>query len=123
MKSKKSDTWQQFWGHADGESNLRNVALREFEEESGISADFLHLDEEIGSVDIHIVPERIHSEHGFEPEHYHYDLNYFWVVNENIFFSLWDPDVAEISWISLEEIMKNREKFSTGFQAMMYKYL
>lgn len=34
MKSKKTNTWQQFGGHADGEMSLRRVALREFVEES-----------------------------------------------------------------------------------------
>jgi 8-oxo-dGTP pyrophosphatase MutT (NUDIX family) len=37
MLHKKFQRWQQFGGHCDGEKNTRNVAIREFQEESGIS--------------------------------------------------------------------------------------
>ena len=36
MLHKKFGRWQQFGGHCDGEVDVRNVALREFHEESGI---------------------------------------------------------------------------------------
>ena len=37
MLHKKFQRWQQFGGHCDGEIDVRNVAVREFHEESGIT--------------------------------------------------------------------------------------
>ena len=37
MLHKKFQRWQQFGGHCDGEIDVRNVAIREFHEESGIT--------------------------------------------------------------------------------------
>lgn len=37
MLHKKFQRWQQFGGHCDGEIDVRNVAIREFHEESGIA--------------------------------------------------------------------------------------
>lgn len=123
MKSKKSWKWQHFGGHWDGDTNLRNVAIREFEEESGINIEKIILDTEIWSVDVHIVLEKNHAEYWLELEHYHYDINYFWTADKNIVFSLGDEDVVKISWILLSDIQENRENFSTWLQAMLYKFI
>lgn len=123
MQSKKSGTWQQFWGHADGNIDLRAVALREFEEESGISSEFLFLEENIGSIDVHIVPVRMHPEHGFEPEHYHYDINFYGIVSEasKIWFD--DPDVADIAWFSFDDLKEKKDLLPSGMQTMVEQYL
>lgn len=55
MLHKKFQRWQQFGGHCDGEINVSNVALREFQEESGVSL----VPERVGNifmVDVHSVP-------------------------------------------------------------------
>lgn len=55
MLHKKFQRWQHFGGHCDGEIDVRNVAIREFHEESGIEIEpeiypgILH-------VDVHNVP-------------------------------------------------------------------
>src|SRR5688572_20321275 len=47
--------WLQPGGHADGEENVLNVALREADEETGLK-NFLLLQENIFDLDIHPIP-------------------------------------------------------------------
>ena len=65
----KLGRWLQLGGHADGDRDLRAVALREAEEESGLQD--LAVDGEIFDIDRHRIPAR-----GNEPEHWHYDVRF-----------------------------------------------
>ena len=65
---KKLNKWLQLGGHADGDSDVLWVAMREVAEESGIEAVEL-VGDGIFDVDIHLIPARRD-----EPEHYHYDV-------------------------------------------------
>src|SRR5687767_14269611 len=78
---KKLGTWLQLGGHCDGDSEVQNVALRECQEESGLtdlkifdpcpyfnSISFSPL---FFDIDIHTIPERKN-----EPNHIHYDIRY-----------------------------------------------
>lgn len=67
---RKLKRWLQPGGHADGDTNLLRVALREAEEESGI-AGIRPLSSDIFDIDIHVIPAR-----PGEPEHRHYDVRY-----------------------------------------------
>lgn len=67
---KKLNCWLQPGGHADGDTDIARVALKEAEEESGLK--ILKLDSaEIFDVDIHLIPARKN-----EPAHYHYDVRF-----------------------------------------------
>jgi 8-oxo-dGTP pyrophosphatase MutT (NUDIX family) len=66
---RKLDRWLQLGGHADGDRDLSRVALREAEEESGLT-DLVVLPE-IFDLDRHWIPER-----GAVPGHWHYDVRY-----------------------------------------------
>lgn len=70
MHHRKLDRWLQPGGHADGEQDLARVALKEAEEESGLSALCL-LDGRIFDLDKHWIPER-----GEVVGHWHYDVRY-----------------------------------------------
>lgn len=79
----KLHTWLQFGGHADGEVNLFEVALRELEEESGLKAQQLKLplEDAIFDVDVHPIPAR--EKNGkTEPEHLHYDVRFLVEVDD-----------------------------------------
>jgi len=67
---RKLDKWLQLGGHADGDSDLRAVALREAREESGLTRLRLVADEPF-DVDRHLIPERKGV-----PAHFHYDLRF-----------------------------------------------
>ena len=69
---RKLGRWLQPGGHADGDPDTLRVALREAEEESGISG-IAPVSRDIFDVDIHTIPS--HSVSG-EPEHLHYDVRY-----------------------------------------------
>jgi 8-oxo-dGTP pyrophosphatase MutT (NUDIX family) len=66
---RKLDRWLQLGGHADGDRDLGRVALREAEEESGLTD--LEVLPEIFDLDQHWIPER-----GDVPGHWHYDVRY-----------------------------------------------
>ena len=66
---RKLDRWLQLGGHADGDGDLAAVALREAEEESGMSG--LCLEGGIFDLDRHQIPAR-----GDEPAHWHYDVRF-----------------------------------------------
>ncbi|MED5261027.1 MAG: NUDIX hydrolase [Myxococcota bacterium] len=71
---RKLGRWLQLGGHADGETDVRAVALREAREESGLS-DFEVVPDASGldvlDLDIHRIPP-----HGRDPEHFHYDVRF-----------------------------------------------
>jgi len=67
---RKLDRWLQLGGHADGERDLAQVALKEAEEESGLTALVLE-DGELFDIDKHWIPERKDV-----PGHWHYDARY-----------------------------------------------
>lgn len=67
---RKLNRWLQLGGHADGQTNILNVALREAREESGI-ADVVPISPAIFDLDVHRIPAR-----GDEPAHDHYDVRF-----------------------------------------------
>lgn len=102
---RKLNRWLQLGGHADGDSDLAGVALREAEEESGLAG--LSIDQAIFDLDRHAIPA-----YGAEPEHWHYDVRFVvratgteaFVVNEESHALAWrrideivDDDQADAS--------------------------
>ena len=71
---RKLGRWLQLGGHADGDSDMARVALKEAEEESGLS--HLSVEGDIFDLDRHWIPERKGV-----PGHWHYDVRY--VVRAN----------------------------------------
>jgi 8-oxo-dGTP pyrophosphatase MutT (NUDIX family) len=66
---RKLNRWLQLGGHADGDTDLMRVALREAEEESGLPD--LEIESEIFDLDRHWIPERKDV-----PGHWHYDVRF-----------------------------------------------
>lgn len=66
---RKLDRWLQLGGHADGDGDLAAVALREAEEESGLTG--LRVEPEPFDLDRHFIPAR-----GDELGHWHYDVRF-----------------------------------------------
>jgi 8-oxo-dGTP pyrophosphatase MutT (NUDIX family) len=69
MHHRKLDRWLQPGGHADGDTDLARVALREAQEETGLRD--LVLEGGVFDLDRHAIPAR-----GTEPQHWHYDVRF-----------------------------------------------
>ena len=93
---RKLGRWLQLGGHADGDTDLARVALREAEEESGLEG--LRVLPEPFDLDRHRIPAR-----GDEPEHWHYDVRYVVRAGANERFVLSEESNA-LAWCSVREI-------------------
>jgi 8-oxo-dGTP pyrophosphatase MutT (NUDIX family) len=89
--------WLQPGGHADGEEDVLNVALREAQEETGLNH-FKLLQEEIFDLDIHPIPAR-----GGFPEHLHYDIRFLFEADRNDQVIVSDES-HDVAWIALQEL-------------------
>ncbi|MEE9430350.1 MAG: NUDIX hydrolase [Melioribacteraceae bacterium] len=96
---KKLDKWLQLGGHVDGNSDVLAEAIREVEEESGLTKLTL-ISDGIFDLDVHLIPA-----HKNEPEHYHYDVRFCFSTNDpdNIVIS---DESHDLKWISIDEIEK-----------------
>lgn len=94
------DKWFQFGGHADGNSDLLAVAIRELEEESGIVGAELY-SEELFDIDIHQIPFSVKKN---EPQHYHFDVRFLFLVDESVPINISTDESKEIKWVSVEDI-------------------
>lgn len=93
----KLDKWLQLGGHADGESNVLNVALREALEESGLTS-VRPITDEIFDVDIHPIPAR-----GDEPEHFHYDIRFLLEADRGEPLQI-SSESKDLQWIAIERV-------------------
>jgi 8-oxo-dGTP pyrophosphatase MutT (NUDIX family) len=99
---RKLERWLQLGGHTDGETDVLSSALREAEEESGLS-DFQtipHSDPcEILDVDVHDIPARAP-----EPAHQHYDIRFLFEVSGAQTIRRQNAESKEIRWFSEDRI-------------------
>ncbi len=91
--------WMQLGGHADGDSDVLRVALREAREESGLE-DIRPLGDSIYDVDVHRIPAR-----GNEPAHYHYDVRFLLEADADRPLHL-TPESKALAWVKLADVLK-----------------
>lgn len=96
---RKLNKWLQPGGHADGDSLVSRVAMREALEESGLN-DLILVSDEIFDIDIHLIPARKD-----EPEHYHYDCRFLIQCTGDETYSV-SHESHDLAWIALLEIKK-----------------
>jgi len=94
---RKLDRWLQLGGHADGESDVLAVAIKEAEEESGLTR-ITHIGSGIFDIDIHPIPAR-HN----EPEHLHYDIRYVLRADGCTEYTVSDES-HDLRWVKPEEV-------------------
>ena len=102
---KKLNNWFQPGGHADGDSDVAAVAMREAEEETGLNSLDL-VSSEIFDLDIHLIPER-----KSEPAHYHYDCRFLIQCGADETFMV-SEESNELAWIVLNEVEQYTEEGS-----------
>lgn len=93
---RKLGRWLQLGGHADGDTDLARVALREAEEESGLSG--LRVQAEIFDLDRHRISAR-----GTEPEHWHYDVRYIVQAGSSEAFRI-SAESLDLAWQPIKAI-------------------
>lgn len=93
----KLNRWLQPGGHADGNENIYEVALKEACEETGIQ-NFTFLHEGIFDLDIHTIPAR----NDF-PEHLHYDVRFLLAANRETDLII-TTESLDLQWIDLNSI-------------------
>ena len=113
---KKSGMWFQFGGHSDGDTNCINVARREISEEAGIF-DCKLISNNIFDVDVQQIAYSIKKN---EPEHFHYDINFLFLVKDKSFEI--SNESTEIKWVSIEEAKNLINKEDKAMQRMLKKY-
>ena len=89
--------WMQTGGHADGDPDILRVALKEAEEESGITG-IVPISGEIFDVDIHLIPARPAKG---EPAHFHYDVRYLLRAPHEQYAISQESD--DLAWWSAED--------------------
>lgn len=109
---KKLNRWLQLGGHADGEGDILNVALREAEEESGLK-DVKPISRDIFDVDVHVIPARKN-----ETEHYHYDIRYLCEADSHIPLTISDES-HDLVWVPVNSVLNYSEEQS--ILRMVYK--
>jgi 8-oxo-dGTP pyrophosphatase MutT (NUDIX family) len=93
---RKLNRWLQLGGHADGDSDLAAVALREAHEESGLAG--LMIERGIFDVDRHWIPGRSN-----EAGHWHYDVRYVVRAGTDEAFVISDESL-ELAWVSIDTL-------------------
>ena len=94
---KKLGRWLQPGGHADGDGDLRRVALREAAEETGFTTLRLAA-ASIYDVDVHEIPA-----HQSEPMHFHYDVRFAFVADACEPFVISDES-HDVAWIAISSL-------------------
>ena len=105
MHHKKLKLWLQPGGHADGDSDLLSVAIKEAQEESGI-LDIEPVKPEIFDVDIHWVDHN--CPHGY---HYHYDIRFLLRATKTEKF-VQNHESLGLKWMGIDELLSTPQEAS-----------
>jgi len=101
LHHRKLGRWLQPGGHADGDSDLARVALREATEETGLAG--LAVDGDLFDLDAHVIPAR-----GDEPEHWHYDLRFVVRATASEQF-IANSESRDMAWRAITDIASDFE--------------
>lgn len=94
------DSWAWLGGHADGEQDLLAVALREVQEESGISA--VPVSSDIFSVEI--LPVAGHEKNGtYLPSHLHLNVTFLLEADPNAPVRPKEDENSRVGWFRAED--------------------
>jgi len=96
--------WAWTGGHADGDSNLLDVALREATEETGVNV--TPISTKIASVDVLTVTG--HFKAGkYVNSHLHLSIAYLFTANEADLITIKPDENSKVEWFPIDKIVKD----------------
>jgi 8-oxo-dGTP pyrophosphatase MutT (NUDIX family) len=108
MHHRKHDQWFQPGGHADGDSDIIRVALRETHEETGIpQSDIRLVDGKPFDVDIHQIAP---SQYG--PGHTHFDIRFLIEIDDALPVP-GNDESHQVLWVPLHKVASYNNNLST----------
>ena len=114
-------SWAWTGGHADGESNLLNVALREAEEETGLKNLKVISD---GIFSLQILTVDSHIKRGkFISSHLHLDCCFLLEADENEMLKIKEDENSGVKWIDIDKAveMSNEENMKPIYKKLNEK--
>lgn len=111
---RKLERWLQLGGHADGDGDLARVALREAQEESGLSG--LAVEGGVFDLDRHRIPAR-----DSEPAHWHYDVRFVVRAGADESFTV-NHESHALAWRRIDQIAAD-EGADDSLRRMAAKWL
>jgi 8-oxo-dGTP pyrophosphatase MutT (NUDIX family) len=101
IEHKALERWLAPGGHADGDTDLIVVAMKEAEEETGVPRQSLKLLSDAPlDVDVHAIPARPQKN---APEHNHYRVSYAFELDETIPLN-GNHEVTAVAWQTLDTV-------------------
>lgn len=97
MHHRKLDRWFQPGGHCDGDPDVREVAVKEVLEETGIT-DLRTLNDGIFDVDVHLIPASKDI-----PAHYHYDIRFAFKIDDRQEVVL-NSESKDVQWVPVSKV-------------------
>lgn len=98
------DSWSWLGGHADGETNLLDVAMREVSEESGVK-NIRPVSEDIYSLEVLTVDG--HVKRGeYVSSHLHLNITYLIEADEKEILSIKPDENSGVKWFKLDEAVE-----------------
>ncbi len=114
-------SWSWAGGHADGESDLMAVAVREIEEETGVTG-LVPLRDGIFSV--HILTVENHVKKGrFVNSHLHLDVDYLFQADDSLPLRIKEDENSAVGWVDIDKIdsLVNEEKMKPVYRLLCEK--
>lgn len=113
---KRLNRWLQVGGHADYETDMSQVALREAQEETGLP-DLTFLSEDIPiDYDVHTIPQNKDF-----PEHLHLDFRYILTTYRPDDLSPESGESTQFEWLTFEEALSGRYELDDSLRRLIQK--
>lgn len=99
------DSWAWVGGHADGEPDLLQVAIKEAIEETGISK-VIPYSKDIFTLDVIQVTN--HMKHGkYVPDHLHLNASFLLIADENDTLSINHAENTGVQWFDIDDVFNH----------------